>query len=87
MMFINELYLTVLPIIHMNTGQTEQVLTLTPDRKSATEFFPEEVDTYISFFKWRADKYLTGGRITGYTLTKENTQHGLLVVRVTQNVE
>jgi len=86
-MFVNELYLAVLPIIHMSTGQTEQVLTLTADRQTATEFFPEEVDTYINFFKSRADKYLIGGRVKGYALSKENTVHGCFVVRVTQNVE
>jgi hypothetical protein len=46
----NELYLTVLPMIRMKTGETEQVLTLTPDRKFASEFFEDEVDVFISFF-------------------------------------
>ena len=84
-LLVNELYLTVLPLIHLNTGATEQVLTLTPDRTSATEFFPDEVDTYIGFFKNR-EQYLVGGHVTGYTLTKERTVQGLFVIRVTQNV-
>ncbi len=84
-MLVNELYLTVLPLIHMDTGQTEQVVTLTPDRRFASEFFPDEVDTFVSFFQSRV-KYLVGGHVTGYTLNKENTAKGLFVVRVTQNV-
>ena len=46
----NELYLTVLPIIHMGQafGLTEQVLTLFPDRNFATEFFPDEVEGYVA---------------------------------------
>jgi hypothetical protein len=82
---VNELYLTVLPMIHMNTGATEQVLTLTPERSFASEFFPDEVDTFVSFFKNRT-QYLVGGHVTDYTLTKERTAQGLFVVRVTQHV-
>ena len=36
----NELYMVVLPLMHINTGQTEQTLTLFPDRNLATEFSP-----------------------------------------------
>ena len=82
---VNELYLTVLPMIHMNTGATEQVLTLTPDRSFASEFFADEVDLFVSFFQQRT-QYLVGGHVTGYTLNKEKTAQGLFVVRVTQNV-
>jgi len=83
--FANELYLTVLPMIHMDTGRTEQVLTLTPDRSSASEFFPDEIDTFESFFEQRT-RYLIGGHVTGYTLTKEQTARGLFILRVTQHV-
>jgi hypothetical protein len=82
-LLVNELYLTVIPLIHLNNGATEQVVTLTPDRTFATEFFPDEVDTYIRFFESRS-QYLVGGHVKGYTLTKENTVKGLYVVRVTQ---
>ena len=82
---VNELFLTVLPMIHLETGKTEQVLTLTPDRNFATEFFPDEVDLYVNFFQQRI-KYLVGGHVTGYTLSKEPTTHGLIYVRVNQNV-
>ena len=81
---INELYLTVLPLIHLNSGATEQVLTLTADRKNASEFFPDEVDLYMGFFKKRV-QYLIGGHVTGYTLTPEQTARGLFLVRVTQH--
>lgn len=82
---INELYLTVLPVIHLNSGATEQILTLTADKNNASEFFPDEVDTYIGFFKNRI-QYLVGGHVKGYTLTPEQTARGLVVVRVTQHV-
>jgi hypothetical protein len=84
-LLVNELYLTVLPLIHLKDGATEQVLSLTPDRTFATEFFPDEVDLYITFFKNR-EQYLVGGHVKSYTLNKENTAKGLIVVRVTQNV-
>jgi hypothetical protein len=88
----NTLYLAVQPLIHvtlnqvMGYGLTEQTLTLYPDRNFATEFFPDEVDTYIEAFKWRADKYLTGGHVVSYDLSKEETNDGRIIVRVTQNV-
>jgi hypothetical protein len=82
-LIVNQLYLTVLPIIHLETGKTEQVITLTSDRTSATEFFPDEVDVYVNFFQGRIP-YLIGGHVTGYTLTKEPTTQGLVAVRVTQ---
>jgi len=82
---VNELYLTVLPMVHMNTGATEQVLTLTPDRNFATEFFADEVDNYVNFFQ-RRTQYFVGGHVESYTLAKEKTIRGLFVVRVTQNV-
>jgi hypothetical protein len=71
----NNLFLAVLPLIHivsMRThettgspiplhGQTEQTLTLFADRNFATEFFPDEVDAFVEFFKIHANRYLTGG--------------------------
>lgn len=83
-LIVNELYLAVLPIIHLENGKTEQILTLTSERTSATEFFPDEVDLYVNFFKTRI-QYLVGGHVTGYTITIENTLQGRVVVRVTQN--
>ncbi|MGH7746548.1 MAG: hypothetical protein ACREQ5_17575, partial [Candidatus Dormibacteria bacterium] len=68
----NELYLAVLPLIHITPtqslgfGLTEQALTLFSDKNFATEFFPDEVEGYIATFKSRADMYLTGGHVTGY---------------------
>jgi hypothetical protein len=56
----NELYLTVLPLIHstlnqpLGLGLTEQVLTLYPERNFATEFFTDEADEYISMFTVRS---------------------------------
>jgi hypothetical protein len=88
----NALYLVVLPIIHITPtqftgyGLTEQVLTLLPDKDAATAFFPDEVDTYVEMFKTRANKYLTGGHVTGYECHKEQMGDGRLLVRVTQNV-
>jgi hypothetical protein len=88
----NELFLAVLPLIHISTspylgyGMTEQTLTLFPDRKFATVFFPDEVDNYILAFESRAQKYLTGGHVTGYGIHKEGTQDGRVIVRVVQYV-
>lgn len=81
---ISELYLTVLPVIHLGTGLTEQILTLTADKANASEFFPDEVELYINFFNQRIP-HLIGGHVTGYTLTRENTVRGLFRVRVTQH--
>jgi hypothetical protein len=88
----NELYLAVLPLVHvtlnqvMGYGLTEQTLTLFPQREMATKFFKDEVATFIDAFKWRADKYLTGGHIIGYDLSTEDTDDGRVIVRVIQNV-
>ena len=85
------LYLAVLPLVHISTytgfGTTEQTLTLFPDRNFATEFFPDEVDSYISMFHKRANDYLTGGHVTGYDFYKEPTEDGRFIVRVVQNVK
>lgn len=82
---LGELYLTVLPIIHLETGKTEQVLTLTADKNNASEFFPDEVDLYVNFFNSRKE-YLVGGHVSGYTLEKVQSSRGLYFVRVTQHV-
>lgn len=83
-----DLYLAVLPIVHLGTnfGLTEQVLTLFPDRDFATGFLPDEVDGYIATFQHRANTYLTGGHVTGYTFYKEQIHDGRVIVRVVQNV-
>jgi len=88
----NELFLAVLPLIHITAtpytgyGLTEQTLTLFPDRRFATQFFLDEVDNYIIAFESRAQKYLTGGHVTGYELHKEETKDGRVIVRVVQHV-
>jgi hypothetical protein len=84
----NELYFVVQPLIHLGRdqfGKTEEVLTLLPDRKFATEFFPDEVEGYISTFENRI-KYLSGGHLKGYDIYQEKTGEGRIVVRVIQNV-
>jgi hypothetical protein len=88
----NELFLAVLPLIHisntpyMGYGLTEQTLTLFPDKKFATQFFLDEVDNYILAFESRAQKYLTGGHVTRYVVSKELTGDGRVIVRVVQHV-
>jgi hypothetical protein len=85
----NELYFAVLPIIHIGPNQyglTEQVLTLLPGRNLATEFFADEVDSYILVFERRAEKYLRGEHVTGYKVDKEETKDGRVIVKVIQNV-
>ena len=83
---MNELYLVVLPLVHVSSGLTEQTLTLLPGKDLATEFFPDEVDQYLEMFRDRSNKYLTGGHVTGYEFHKENTPEGRVIVRVVQNV-
>jgi hypothetical protein len=85
----NELYLCVLPLVHLGANQyglTEQVITLLPNRDNATEFFPDEVREYISIFDRRL-KYLIGGHVTSYEFdASETTPEGRVVVKVTQHV-
>jgi hypothetical protein len=89
---LNRLYLAVLPLIHTSTvgpigfGLTEQTLTLFPDRNLATEFYPDEADSYLITFKNRADKYLTGGHVTHYDVSTEPTDDGRVIVVVIQHV-
>lgn len=85
----NELYLTVLPMIHMGepgSRSTEQILTLFPDKSFATVFFRDEVQDYISTFKSRADRYLSGGHVAGYDCQQEVVEDGRVIVKVIQNV-
>jgi hypothetical protein len=87
-----ELYLAVLPLVHISDmpytafGTTEQTITLFPSRAFATEFFKDEVDGYINTFRLRAEKYLVGGHSKGFEFHKEDTDDGRVIVRVTQNV-
>jgi hypothetical protein len=84
----DDLYLVVIPAIHLNDqnpGYTEQILTLLPGEYLATPFFPDEVGRYIIMFKNRT-KYLTGGHVTGYDLVEETRDDGRVIVRVIQNV-
>lgn len=83
----NELFLTVLPVIHLGSsfGLTEQILTLFPDRAFATEFSADEVEGYILTFKNRTECF-TGGHVKGYECVKEETENGRWIVRVIQNI-
>jgi hypothetical protein len=88
-MIINNLYLAVLPIVHLGEryGLTEQVLTLFPDSSFATLFHPDEVDAYLGMFQSRAEKYLKGGNVVSYQFEKEPVVGtGLVRVHVVQNV-
>jgi hypothetical protein len=87
-MVSNELYLAVLPLVHLSErfGLTEQFLTLFPSRDFATEFFEDEVDAYILTFERRANRYLVGGHVKSYSFEKEGTDDGRVIVKVTQSV-
>ena len=90
-MITNELYLAVLPIIHITemayrSGRPEQVLTLFPQRDFATEFFKDEVQGYIDILKSQANRYLTGGHVQSYVVSTEETEDGRFIVKVLQNV-
>lgn len=91
MALVNELYLTVLPLIHVTMNQffgygfTEETVTLYPDRKFATEFFPDEVDRYINVVESRK-QYLIGGHSKDFEFFKEPTEDGRVIVRVIQHV-
>jgi hypothetical protein len=84
----NELYLVVLPIIHLTQtfGLTEQVLTLLPGREMATEFFRDEVHDYISTFDARANQYLIGGHVQRYEAQIVDVGSNRVVVKVVQIV-
>lgn len=87
--FTNTLYLTVLPMIQVDgqsIGLTSQVLTLTPDTNFATRFFDDEVENFMLMFKNRT-RYLTGGHVKDYALSKVREADGRIIVRVDQYVE
>jgi hypothetical protein len=90
MPFANELYLTVLPLVHFSkffAGEhIEEVMTLVPDRNFATEFFADEVDNYIRTFEAAANEKFTGGHVKSYKFEKKTTEEGRIYVVVTQNV-
>jgi hypothetical protein len=86
-MLQNELYLTVLPIVYVQGGPTIQVLTLFPDRSLATEFFSDEVKSYVTLFERQANYHLVGGHVKSYKFEEEPTEDGRVVVKVIQNVE
>lgn len=85
----NELYLAVMPLIHMGSsfGLTEQTLTLFPSREFATLFFADEVVSYEMTFKHRANEYLTGGHVSHYEVEREQVKDGRWIVKVTQHVK
>ena len=88
-MLINNLYLAVIPLVHLGTrfGLTEQVMTLFPDSNFATLFHPDEVDNYIQLFQNRAESYLKGGNVISYEFQKEIVPGtGLVRVQVIQHV-
>src|SRR5260370_12712078 len=87
-MLTNTLYLAVLPIIHMGKtdfGRTEEFITVLPERKLATEFFPDEVEGYVATFRNRLT-YLTGGHVKKWEIHAEPTESGRVIVRVVQYV-
>jgi hypothetical protein len=81
----NELYLVVLPMISLETGKADQVMTLMGEKRLATEFFPDEVADYELMFRNRA-KYFQGDHVKGYEFSQELTDSGRVVVKVRQNV-
>jgi hypothetical protein len=87
----NELYLTVLPIIHFTeisypSGRTEQVLTLFPEKDFATEFFKDEIENYLNILKSQLNRHLVGGHVKNYVFSTEETKDGRFIVKVIQNV-
>jgi hypothetical protein len=82
-MRINQLYLAILPLVHLGDrfGLTEQVMTVFPDSQFATLFQPDEVDGYLELFKNRAESYLKGGNVVSYEFQKEDVV-GTKLVRV-----
>jgi hypothetical protein len=83
-------YLAILPLIHMgrtNFGATEEILTLFPNRESATEFYPDEVRGYVAAFERSAKRFLRGLHVAGYDVQILPTENGRVVVRVVQHVQ
>ena len=57
-----------------------------PDRNFATEFLPEDVTGYVTFFEERARRFLVGGQVIGYEFHREPTEDGRVIVKVVQLV-
>jgi len=81
----NELYLVVLPMIGLESGKAEQVMTLMGEKNLATEFFPDEVGIYEHMFRKKSESF-RGGHVTGYEFSQEQTDSGRVLVKVRQNV-
>jgi hypothetical protein len=81
----NELYVVVLPMISVDTGKAEEVMTLMGEKSLATEFFPDQVEDYEGVFRKMTSK-LTGGHVKGYEISQEETESGRVVIKVRQNV-
>jgi hypothetical protein len=76
----------VLPLISLETGKSEEMMTLMGEKSLATRFFPDEVADYEVMFR-KMTKRLTGGHVKGYEVsTEEETESGRVVIKVRQNV-
>jgi hypothetical protein len=69
-MLQNNLYLAVLPLVHMASSRlvgfpAEQVMTLFPDKNFAKSFFPDEVEIYINLFRFGTG-WSGRGHVVGY---------------------
>jgi hypothetical protein len=86
-MITNTLYLSVMPLVHMDNGLTEQTLTLFPDKNFATSFPSADVDSYIMFFRSRAERLLSSGGAINYDFVKERVlATDYFIVKVVQRV-
>jgi len=81
----NELYVVVLPMMSMDTGKSEEIMTLMGEKSLATRFFPDQVEDYEAMFR-RMTKNLTGGHVKGFEISQEETESGRVVIKVMQNV-
>jgi hypothetical protein len=84
----NVLYLVVLPVIHLSSGLTEQVLTLLPNKEQGTTFLEAQLNDFSSMFLTRANKYLTGDVVTRYECIAEPVPgaENEYLIRVIQHV-
>jgi hypothetical protein len=84
----NELYMAVLPMVHLGINQyglTEQVITLLPDRKQATDFFPMRFRT-TSTSSSEEPSTSSVGTSLGTHLNRSRLTLGRVIVRVYQHV-
>lgn len=81
----NTLYLAVLPIIHLSSGLTEQVLTLFANREQGTLFLESQLNEFTNFFMSRA-KHLTGDVVISYECFGERVDDEYFLVKVIQHV-